>query len=86
MDRRLARDRKRHAVLAAFDQDGFAAGNVGKLGRGGSDLRVGDDGPMHGGGELPAIGRQQCRAAIDAVVMALGVDDDGFAHTVAPHR
>ena len=72
-------DVKRHALLAAGDQHGFAVDDAGELGRGLGDLGLRRHRPMHGGAQFLAIRRDQRRAAVDAVIVALRIDDDRFA-------
>src|ERR1700691_1421315 len=45
------------------------------------ELGVGSDRPMDGGSQFQAIWREQRRAAIDAVIVALWIDNDGYAET-----
>ena len=84
MDRRITFDVKAHAGFAAGDQHGFAADEARQLGGGHRDLRLGGHRPMHRGGQLLGIRRDQRRAAIDAVIVAFGIDHDRFAE--APRR
>ena len=84
MDRRITFDVKTHAGFAAGDQHGFAADEARQLGGSHRDLRLGGHRPMHRGGQLLGIRRDQRRAAIDAVIVAFGIDHDRFAE--APRR
>ncbi len=58
----------------------------GEFGRGLGDLGLGRDRPMHRGGQLLAVRRDQRRAAIDAVIVALGIDNHRLAEARAPRR
>ncbi len=79
MDRRLACDLQRHAFLAAGDQHRFAGDGLGQLGGRFGDLRFARERAMHGGRQLLGVRRDQRRAAIDAVIVALRIDDDRLA-------
>ena len=75
----LALDVQAHPLFAAGHQHGFAVDPVRELGCSGGDLRLGRDRPMHRGGKLLGIRRDQRRAAINPVIMPLRIDDDRLA-------
>ena len=79
MDRRMTLDVQRHALLAAGHQHGFAVDHARQFGRRLGDLGFGRDRTMHGGAEFLAVRRDQCRAAIDAVIVAFRIDHDRLA-------
>ena len=84
VDRRLPFDVQAHPFFAAGDQHRLAVDPMRELGCGGRDLGVSRDRPMHRGGKFLGIRRDQRRAAINAVIVALRIDDDRLAE--APRR
>ena len=79
VDRRLPFGMQAHALFAARDQHGFALDHLRKLGGGGGDLRLVAERPMHRGRKLLGVWRDHGRAAIDAIVVALRIDDHRLA-------
>ena len=82
MDRRLTLDVEAHSLIAAGHQHGFAADHAGEIRSGADNLRLGRDRTMNCGGELLGVRRDQGGAAIDAVIVALRIDDDWFAEAL----
>ena len=68
-----------HAVLAAGHQHGLGVERAGQFRCRRGDIGLGGDRAMHGGGEFLAVRRHQRRAAIEAVIMRLGIDDHRLA-------
>ena len=81
MNRRIALDMQRHALFAAGDQHGIALDDAGEFGRRLGDLGIARHRPMHRGAEFLAVRRDQRRAAIDAVIVALRIDHDRLAES-----
>ena len=75
-----------HAVFAAGNQHRFAFDQPGEFGRGGGDLGFGGDRTMHSGGKFFRIRRDQRGAAINPVIVMLGIDHHRFAGSSAPFR
>ena len=67
---------KTHALFAAGDEDGFAADDMGDLGGGSGNLRFIADRPVDRRCQFFAVGSDQRRAAIDAIVVPFRVDDN----------
>ena len=77
---------QRHAVLAARHQNGLRPPPCAKLRRGRGDFVVGPRRAVRRVGKFLAVGRDQRRAAIDAVIAPFGIDHAPACRALARRR
>ncbi len=76
MDRRVIFHVEGHPLLAALDQHRLALDQTRKFSRSSCNFIGVCHRPVHGGGQFLEVGREQCRPAVDAVIVEFRIDND----------